>query len=134
MSPDDQQIVKSEGHLLLKIVRDNFFFNNNRIQVKADKYSILKASGGDAETDGLGDWRSQEIEAEKLKDFVYLLSGLELNNESNYLYVNKQLEYRALKAIEVGKLEFFKDEEIYSDSEDKREHSKEVYFKSINLW
>jgi putative nucleotidyltransferase with HDIG domain len=33
----------------------------------------------------------------------------------------------------VGKLEFFKDEEIYVDSEDRKRHSKEVYFKSISL-
>ena len=36
-------VIKSEGHLFLKIVRDNFFFNNIRIQMKADRYSILRA-------------------------------------------------------------------------------------------
>ena len=72
-------------------------------------------------------------ECRDLKDFVYLLSGLEENNESNYLYVKKQLEYRDIEAIQVGKLEFFKDEEIYIDSEDQKKYSKEVYFKSINF-
>jgi putative nucleotidyltransferase with HDIG domain len=33
----------------------------------------------------------------------------------------------------VGKLEFFKDEDIYIDSEDQKKYSKEVYFKSIGL-
>ena len=33
----------------------------------------------------------------------------------------------------MGKLESFKDEEIYTDSEDQKRHSKEVYFKSISL-
>jgi putative nucleotidyltransferase with HDIG domain len=33
----------------------------------------------------------------------------------------------------VAKLEFFKDEEIYVDSENRKKHSKEVYFKSISL-
>ena len=33
----------------------------------------------------------------------------------------------------MGKLEFFKDEEIYTDSEDPERHSKEVYFKTVNL-
>ena len=74
-----------------------------------------------------------EIDGEQLKDFVYLLSGLEENNESNYLYVKKQLEFRNITSIDVGKLEFFKDEEIYTDSEDQKRYSKEVYFKSINL-
>jgi putative nucleotidyltransferase with HDIG domain len=75
----------------------------------------------------------EEVKGEHLKDFVYLLSGLEENNESNYLYVKKQLEYRNIQSIEVGKLESFRDEEIYVDSEDQKKHSKEVYFKSIGL-
>jgi putative nucleotidyltransferase with HDIG domain len=76
---------------------------------------------------------SAEVKGEHLKDFVYLLSGLEENNESNYLYVKKQLEYRDIDSIHVGKLEFFKDEDIYIDSEDQKKYSKEVYFKSIGL-
>ena len=76
---------------------------------------------------------SEEVNGEHLKDLVYLLSGVEENNESNYLYVKKQLEYRGIESIQVGKLEFFKDEDIYIDSEDQKKYSKEVYFKSIGL-
>ena len=76
---------------------------------------------------------SQAVSGEDLKDFAYLLFGLEANNESNALYVMKQLEYRDIKGIHVGKLEFFKDEEIYVDSEDQKRQSKEIYFKSVNL-
>jgi HD-GYP domain-containing protein (c-di-GMP phosphodiesterase class II) len=76
---------------------------------------------------------STEVGGEHLKDFIYLLSGLGENNESNYLYVKKQLEYRSIESIHVGKLEFFKDEDIYIDSEDQKKYSKEVYFKSIGL-
>ena len=36
-------IIQSEGNLFLKIVRDNFFFNNIRIIVRADNYPIFKA-------------------------------------------------------------------------------------------
>jgi len=127
-------IHKSEKQLFLKIVRDNIFFNNIRIQMKADKYAILKAFLqemrkrwiGELEFDGV-------VGSDELKDLIYLLTGLEENVESNYLYLKKQLETRGFKAINVGKLEFFKDEEIYVDSEDQKRHSKEVYFKSINL-
>jgi preprotein translocase subunit Sec63 len=58
---------------------------------------------------------------------------LEENNQSNYLYVEKQLGYRNIEDISVGQLEFFKDEEIYIDSEDQKRFSKEVYFKTVNL-
>jgi putative nucleotidyltransferase with HDIG domain len=127
-------IIRSQGNFLLKIVRDNLFFNNTRIIVRADKYPILKAFWQEMRKRWIGEVEFlEEVNGEHLKDFVYLLSGLEANNESNYLYVKKQLEYRNIESIEVGKLESFRDEEIYIDSEDQKKHSKEVYFKSIGL-
>lgn len=127
-------IIQSEGNLILKIVRDNFFFNNIRILVKADKYSIFKAFWQEMRKRWIGEVEfTSEVNGEHLKEFVYLLSGLEENNESNYLYIKKQLEYRNIETISAGKLEFFKDEDIYVDSEDQKKFSKEVYFKSIGL-
>jgi len=127
-------IIQSEGNLFLKIVRDNFFFNNIRIIVRADNYPIFKAFWQEMRKRWIGDIEfSEEVNGEHLKDLVYLLSGVEENNESNYLYVKKQLEYRGIESIQVGKLEFFKDEDIYIDSEDQKKYSKEVYFKSIGL-
>lgn len=127
-------IVLSEGNLFIKIVRDNFFFNNVRIQVRADKYAMFKAFWQEMRKRWIGEVEfSTEVNSEHLKDLVYLLSGLEENNESNYLYVKKQLEYRNIDSIYVGKLEFFKDEDIYIDSEDQKKYSKDVYFKSIGL-
>jgi len=126
--------IKSEGHLFFKIVRDNSFFNNSKIQVRADNYPIFKGFLAEMKKRWIGEIEfSEEISKDHLKDLVFLLSGLEENNESNYLYVTKQLEYRGVPHLHVGKLEFFKDEEIYVDSENQRRHSKEVYFKSINL-
>jgi putative nucleotidyltransferase with HDIG domain len=127
-------VVKSEGRLSLKIVRDNFFFNNVMIQVKVDQYSILKGFLQEMRNRWIGELEfTEEIEGEKLKDFVYLLSALEENNESNYLYVMRQLEHKGIEDVNVGKLEVFKDEEIYVSSEDQKQYSKEVYFESISL-
>ena len=127
-------IIKSENHLFLKIVRDNFFFNNIKIQVKADNYPLFKGFLHEMRKRWIGEVEfTAQANGEHLKDFVFLLSGLEENNESNYIYVKKQLEYRDIKYISVGKLEFFKDEEIYIDSEDQKRYSKEVYFKTISL-
>ena len=126
--------IQSEGNLFLKIVRDNFFFNNVRVVIKADKYPIFKAFWQEMRKRWIGEVEfSSEVTEDHLKDFVYVLSGLEQNNESNYLYVQKQLEYRNIESVQVGKLESFKDEDIYIDSEDQKRFSKEVYFKSIGL-
>jgi putative nucleotidyltransferase with HDIG domain len=127
-------VIHSESYLFFKIVRDNCFFNNMKVQVRADNYPIFKGFLQELRKRWIGEVElSHEVSKEHLKDLVYLLSGLEENNESNFLYVNKQLEYRDTEHIHVGKLEFFRDEEIYVDSEDQKRQSKEVYFKSINL-
>ncbi|MFB3884681.1 MAG: HD-GYP domain-containing protein [Thermodesulfobacteriota bacterium] len=127
-------VVKSEGHLSLKIVRDNFFFNNVIIQMRVDQYSILKGFLQEMRNRWIGEVEfSGEMEGERLKDFVYLLSGLEENNESNYLFVMRQMEQKGIETISVGKLEVFKDEEVYTDSKEKKQYSKEVYFESVSL-
>ncbi len=127
-------VITSEGHLFLKIVRDNFFFNNIKINVGADKYPIFKAFLQEMRKRWIGEIEfSKVVEVEPLKDFAYLISGLEENNESNYLYVKKQLEYRDIEGVSAGKLEYFRDEEIFVDSEDLKRYSKEIYFKTIGL-
>jgi len=126
--------VRSEGQLFLKIIRRNFFFNNMRIPVKADKYSIFKNFSQEMEKRWIGELEfSSEVSGENLKDFVYILSGLEEENESNYLSVRMQLQSREIRGISVGKLEFLRDEELYVDSEEQKRYSKEIYFKAIGL-
>ncbi|MBM4339059.1 MAG: HD-GYP domain-containing protein [Deltaproteobacteria bacterium] len=127
-------VVKSEDSLFFKIVRDNCFLNNVKIQVRVDNYAIFKGFVNELKKRWIGEIEFSEMATtEHLKDFVFLISGLEENNESNYLYAEKQLGYRGIPHIHVAKLEFFKDEEIYVDSEDQKRRSKDVYFKSINL-
>lgn len=127
-------IIKSEGRLSLRIIRDNLFFNNHKIHVNADYYAILRGFLREMRNRWIGELEfTEEVNSEHLKDLIFLLSGLEEKNEINYLYVNRQLEYRGIDAISVGKLELFRDEEIYVDSKDRKRFSEEVYFKSIGL-
>jgi len=126
--------VQSQGHLLLKIVRDNFFFNNLRIPVKADKYSIFKVFSQEMGRRMIGEVEiTQELQPQTLKDFIFLMAGLDHHNESNYLYVNQQLQFRGIQGISVGKLEYYREEDILVDSEKQRRYSKQIYFKTINL-
>jgi len=126
--------IQTENHLYVKIVRDNLFFNNVRIPVKADKYAIFKSFSQEMVKKWIGELEfTDEVQPALLKDLVYLLAGLEDNNESNYLYVKQQLELKGIQSISVGKLEFYKEEDLYVDSQKQKQYSKEVYFKSINL-
>jgi len=126
--------VQSQGQLYLKIVRDNFFFNNIRIPVKADRYSVFKIFSQEMGKRMLGELEiSEELEAPKLKDFVFLLAKLDDSNESNYLYVNRQLESKGIHGLSVGKLEYVRDEDLLFDSEKQKRYSKQIYFKTVNL-
>ncbi len=126
--------VRSQEHLFLKLLRDHFFFNNIRIPVKADRYSIFKVFSQEMARRMLGEIEfSQETEADPLKHFVFLLAGLDEGNESNYLYVNRHLEARGIHGISVGKLEYLREEDLLFDSERQKRFSKQIYFKTVNL-
>ncbi len=127
-------LIQAEGHIVLKIVRDNFFFNNLRVPVKADKYPIFKNLAHELVKRWIGEVEFFEaVKFEDLKDFVFLLGQLEEKAEGNYLFLRKQLESRTIQSIGVDKLEFFKEEDLYVDPERQKRHSKEVYFKAIRL-
>jgi putative nucleotidyltransferase with HDIG domain len=127
-------LVKSQGQICLKIIRDNFFFNNIRIPVKADRYSIFKGFSQEMAKRMIGEVEfSQEVEGAALREFVFLLSGMDAGNESNYLFLNRELESRGIQGISVGKLEYIREEELLVDSEKQKRHSKEIYFKTVSL-
>jgi len=126
--------IRSEGHFFLKIIRENFFFNNIRILVKADKYSLFKSFSEEMKKRWIGEMEiTSELAPGDLKKFVFILSKLEGDNESNYLYVQRELQSLAIQTISVGKLEFFKDQDLCFDPEKQRRYSKEIYFKAIDL-
>ncbi len=125
--------VRSDGYLHLKIIRENFFCNNFRIQVKADKHTFFKDFSLEMQKRWIGELSFMgEVHEKQLKDLVFLLVPLEEKNESNYLLVKQGLESEGIQNIQVGKLAFFKDR-VLSHSQNQREYSRETYFKSINL-
>jgi putative nucleotidyltransferase with HDIG domain len=127
-------LIHSEGQIVLKIVRDHFFFNNLRVTVKADKYPLFKNFAHELMKRCIGEIEfSGEIEKEELKEFAFLLSRLEEKAEGNYLFLRQQLESHGIHSIGVDKLEFFREEDLYLDPEKQKRQSKEIYFKAIHL-
>ena len=126
--------VASEGHLFLKIVRDNFFFNSIRIPVQAERYALFKSFSQEMTKRWIGGLEfTAELEAKTLTDFVFLLSGLEENNEGNPLNIQEQLESQGIQSIKVGKTEFFQEENLTPNPQDQAQHAKAVYFRGIHL-
>jgi HD-GYP domain-containing protein (c-di-GMP phosphodiesterase class II) len=126
--------LQAEGHLSLKFIRDRFFFNNILMPMKADQYSILKTFSQEMAKKWIGEVEfAADAGEEALKDFVFLLAALEEKNESNYLFINKQLEARKITHIVVGKPEFSFQQEELSDSDDHKRQARKTYFRSIHL-
>jgi len=133
-----QNALRSEGRLSLKIIEDGLYFNNIAVQIKADQYSILRAFLQEMKNRWIGELEfTESVGGEDLKDFVYLLSAVEGNNEGNYLYIMKQLESCGIDSVRVGKLEFYKrGQEAYAvsaDSKDLKQFSRETYFNTIHF-
>jgi len=127
-------IIEWEGNLLLKIIGEYFFFNNTRMIASADRYLIFRNLWRELRKRRIGGIEfSEQVTGEHLQELAYLLSGLEERSENNYLSVEKELEQRNIKSIEVGKLELLKDEDIDCDSEGQKKYSKEVYFRCLGL-
>ncbi len=125
-------ILQREGNFILRIVGDHFFYNQTRAIATAGHYLLLKAFGREMKKRRIGRIAfSGAVNGEHLKDLVYLLSGLEKNNEDNYLSVERQLEERKIESIEVGKLELPEDED--GNPESQKKCSKEVYFRCMGL-
>jgi putative nucleotidyltransferase with HDIG domain len=127
-------LINSEGHLSLRIIKDTFFFNNVRIQGNADQYSAFRGLLQEMKKRRIGELEFKDsVNGEQLIDLVYFLVDLEEDNEENYLSLLKELEYRGLSTIQVGKYESLKEEEIYTDFTRLKQQSKEVYFRCIHF-
>ena len=127
-------INKSYTNLNIKIIRDAAFLQNIRIQVAADAFTVYKAFIQTFRRLHLGEVEiHRDITLDDLKEFVYVLHGLEPYNESNYLLVKKIFAQKNISTIDVCKLEPYQEEFNYLDSEKLKQQSKEVYFETINM-
>jgi putative nucleotidyltransferase with HDIG domain len=126
--------IHAEGALSLKIIRESFFFNKIRMPMKADQYSLLKNFSQEMVKRCIGEIEFvSEIQEEALKDFIYLLAPLEGKNESNFLFINQQLEVRGIQNIIAGKLDFLVNPEEIANVDEQKKRAKKIFFHSIHL-
>ncbi len=127
-------ILQEEGQIFLKLIQNDIFLNNRRIPVKADCYAIFKSFNQVISQKKIGTIEFLgEISKDHLQEFIFLLEGLDEDNEDNHLYLNHQLAQRGLSEVRVDKIAFFKDGYVFEAAKDHREFAKEIYFKSLNL-
>lgn len=128
-------LIKENGILSLKIIRDDFFLNEQRLRYSVEGFTSFKYL--------LTQWKKRLIGElifkmlmgeEALRHFIYAFINLEEGREENADLLKKQLESHQISSIDVNALETVEgeDEESFSlQKEDHREVGKRIFFETI---
>ncbi len=127
-------LIKREGVLSLKIMRDDLFLNDQRLRYSVEGFTSFKYL--------LTQWKKRLIgevifktlvEEGMLRDFIYALINLEEGCEENAALLKGQLANHHTTSIEVNPLELVEGEEkaFTLRKEDQREVGKKVFFETI---
>jgi HD-GYP domain-containing protein (c-di-GMP phosphodiesterase class II) len=127
-------LIKKEGVLSLKIIKDDIFLNDKRLRYSVEGFTSFKYL--------LTQWKKRLIGEvifktlvgdEMIKYFIYALINLEEGREENADLIKKQLASHHIVSIEVNPLEVAEDkEEAFTlQKEDQREVAKKLFFETI---
>jgi putative nucleotidyltransferase with HDIG domain len=127
-------LIKREGVLSLKIMKDDLFLNGQRLRYSVEGFTSFKYL--------LTQWKKRligevifktPVEEGMLRDFIYALIHLEEGREENATLLKKQLVSHQSTSIEVNPLELAEGEEnaFTLQKEDQREVGKKVFFETI---
>jgi putative nucleotidyltransferase with HDIG domain len=127
-------LIEREGVLSLKIIKDDFFLNGQRLRYSVEGFTSFKYL--------LTQWKKRLIgevifeslvDENMLREFVYTLINLEEGREENATLFNDQLASRHITSIKVNPLEIVEGEEkaFTLQNEDHQEVAKKVFFETI---
>jgi HD-GYP domain-containing protein (c-di-GMP phosphodiesterase class II) len=126
-------LVEREGSLSLKIMRDDFFLNEQRLRYSVEGFTSFKYL--------LTQWKKRligevifkgPVDERILREFIYTLISLDEGREENATLFTEQLINRDILSIEVNPLEVFEGEEgEILHKEDQREVAQKVFFETI---
>lgn len=126
-------MIRREGTLSLKIVRNDLFFNEQRLRYSVEGFTSFKYL--------ITQWRKRligevifkgQINEEILKEFIYRLMHLEEGRKENADRINEEMTRRDMFMIQVNALETVEGEEDPAFCrEDQREAGKKVFFETV---
>jgi len=127
-------LIKREGALSLKIMKDDFFLNDQRLRYSVEGFTSFKYL--------LTQWKKRligevifksPVDESTLREFIYSLIHLEEGREENATLFNERLANCHITSIKVNPLEVVEGEEkdFTLRNEDHQEVAKKVFFESI---
>jgi len=128
-------LIKKEGIFSLKIMKDDFFLNEQRLRYSVEGFTSFKYLLTQWKKKLIGEviFRSL-VDEGVLKHFVYTLMKLEEGCQENAALFNKALASRHIDTIVVNPLEIVEEDEDEAFSlrkEDQKEVGKKVFFETI---
>jgi HD-GYP domain-containing protein (c-di-GMP phosphodiesterase class II) len=129
-------LIKESGVLSLKIIRDDFFLNDQRLRYSVEGFTSFKYLSTQWKKRLIGEVIFKTLMGEEvLRHFIYAFINLEEGREENADLLKKQLESRQITSIEVNPLETVEGEEeeesFTIQKEDRREVGKKIFFETI---
>jgi HD-GYP domain-containing protein (c-di-GMP phosphodiesterase class II) len=127
-------LIRREGVLSLKIIKDDFFLNDQRLRYSVEGFTSFKYL--------LTQWKKRligevifktPVEEGMLRDFVYSLINLDEGREENAAFLEERLASHHITSIKVNPLQIVEGEEaaFTLQKEDQREAGKKVFFETI---
>ncbi|RPJ10667.1 MAG: HD domain-containing protein, partial [Deltaproteobacteria bacterium] len=127
-------LIEKEGHLSLKVVKNDLYLNEQRLRYSVEGFTSFKYL--------ITQWRKRlsgevvfttAIHEDVLKDFIYLFMNLPEGGEDNASRFNDELIRRGISGFEVNPLETPEGEEEGTSfrREDHREVAKKVFFETV---
>jgi putative nucleotidyltransferase with HDIG domain len=127
-------LVKGTGVLSLKIVKDDFYLNDQRLRYSVEGFTSFKYLSTQWKKRLIGEVIFKSLMGEEmLRHFIYAFINLEEGCEENAGLLKKQLESHQITTIEANPLKLVEGEEeaFTLQKEDHRELGKKIFFETI---
>ncbi len=128
-------LIKGSGVLSLKIIRDDFFLNDQRLRYSVEGFTSFKYLSTQWKKRLIGEVIFKTlVDEEMLRHFIDGFINLEEGREENANLLKKHLESHQVTSIDVNPLETTDEEEDESftlQKEDHREVGKKIFFETI---
>jgi HD-GYP domain-containing protein (c-di-GMP phosphodiesterase class II) len=127
-------LIKKSGVLSLKIIKDDFFLNEQRLRYSVEGFTSFKYLSTQWKKRLIGEVIFKTLMGEEtLRYFIYAFINLEEGREDNADLLKKQLESHQITSIEVNPSEIVEGEEeaFTLEKEDPREVGKKIFFETI---
>src|SRR4030042_5920572 len=128
------RLIKREGILSLKIVKDDIFLNEQRLRYSVEGFTSFKYLLTQWKKRLIGEVLFKELVDEgDLREFLYTLMSLEEGREEKAALFTERLMERHISSIEVNPLEVFEGEEgaIALRREDSQTVAGKAFFETI---